>query len=136
MAETGEEMARKQDGGNVASWLNTPSYSPNAPENAELPWTLKPPPPPAEPTPDHDFVVVPRDGVDAPPDLRGTPRQPSSDPNHWSVRESSHNHEPIVIPINEALIPKPPPPPRLQRMTTALLVRWDRATPRQRLGIT
>jgi hypothetical protein len=137
MAGTGEETERKDDGG-VASWLGAPSYAPDATENAELPWTLKPPvvPPSAEPQSEHDFVVVPREGDGPASSSRSALGKRPVDPDNWSVRESEHKHEPIVIPINEALVPKPPPPPAMRRAALALLARWDRATPRQRIGIT
>jgi hypothetical protein len=129
MSETGEEK--------VASWLNPPSYAPDATENAELPWTLKPPPPPpVEPPGDPDFVVVPRDGKDARKESRVEAKGQSSTSDHWSIRESERKPEPIVIPINEALIPKPPPSPLMRRAAIALQKRWDHATPRQRLGVT
>jgi hypothetical protein len=137
MSETGEETEQRQDGGGVASWLSTPSYAPDATENAELPWSLKPasPPPPAQPPEEHDFVVVPRDGS-APPAGSRESKKRNETSAQWSVRESEHKAEPIVIPINEALIPKPPPPPLLRRSAIALRKRWDRATSRQRLGFT
>jgi len=136
MSETGEEIEEERNVGGVASWLSTPSYAPDATENAELPWTLKPPPPPPPADPREDFVVVPRDGSDLQQDSRGGSKKRNRNPNRWSIRESENKPAPIVIPINEALIPKPPPPPRLRRAAIALQQRWDRATPRQRVGVT